>query len=243
GSRRALRRAARATRRPAGRGIEAQPRGSGGRHAGGRPRGAAPHAHGLRRLQRARAPGSAGGEAGRPRERRAARVGDDGRGLRAPAHRVVAFRCPGLAGVRAPRRAPGAMSVHAFIAPRSGIWEERPPQEVVVPEQLSAFRIVEIARGFMSSKVLLVAAKLHLFDDLRDGALTGEELRKRLGLHPRAIPDFLDALVALRILDREGDGSGARYANSPESARFLVRSSEDYAGGFLEMFNDRLFRF
>ena len=30
------------------------------------------------------------------------------------------------------------MSVHAFIAPRSGIWEERPPQEVVVPEQLSA---------------------------------------------------------------------------------------------------------
>src|SRR5262249_56042613 len=30
---------------------------------------------------------------------------------------------------------------------------------------------------------------------------------------------------------------------SPESARFLVRSSEDYAGGFLEMFNDRLFRF
>jgi len=112
-----------------------------------------------------------------------------------------------------------------------------------VPEQLSSTRIVEIARGFMSSKVLLVAAKLHLFDELRDGPLTGEELRKRLGLHPRAIPDFPDALVALRLLDRDGDGAGARYANTPEGARLLVRSSEDYIGGFLEMFNDRLFRF
>jgi len=112
-----------------------------------------------------------------------------------------------------------------------------------VPESLSPARILEIARGFMGAKVLLVAAKLHLFDELGGGPLTGDEIRERLGLHPRAIPDFPDALVALGVLDREGDGARARYANTPEGTRFLVRSSEDYVGGFLEMFNDRLFRF
>ena len=110
-------------------------------------------------------------------------------------------------------------------------------------ESLSPARIAEIGRGFMSAKVLLVAAKLHLFDELRDGPLTGEQLRERLGLHPRAVPDFVDALVTLGVLEREGNGAGARYANTAESARFLVRGSEDYLGGFLEMYNDRLFRF
>ena len=46
-------------------------------------------------------------------------------------------------------------------------------QEVVVPEPLSPAAILELARGFMSSKVLLAAAKLRLFDALRDGPLTG----------------------------------------------------------------------
>ena len=103
--------------------------------------------------------------------------------------------------------------------------------------------ILELARGFMGSKVLLAAAKLHLFDELRDGPLTGEQIRARLGLHSRAVPDFVDALVSLGMLAREGDGPQARYANTPETARFLVRDSEAYVGGLLEMFNDRLFRY
>src|SRR5262249_50288137 len=76
-----------------------------------------------------------------------------------------------------------------------GSGHDLPTEEFVVPEPLSSARILEIARGFMSSKVLFVAAKLHLFDELGDGPLTGDEIRGRLGLHPRAIPDFLDALV------------------------------------------------
>src|SRR6185295_13283792 len=103
-------------------------------------------------------------------------------------------------------------------------------------DDLSPGRIFEVARGFMSSKVLLVATKLGLFDQLRDGPLTGEEIRQRLGLHPRAIPDFLDALLASRMLTREGEGASARYANTPETERFLVRTSESYVGGMLEMY-------
>ena len=37
--------------------------------------------------------------------------------------------------------------------------------------------------------------------------MTGEEIGERLDLHPRAIYDFLDTLVALRFLDRDGDGT------------------------------------
>jgi hypothetical protein len=94
----------------------------------------------------------------------------------------------------------------------------------------------------MGSKVLLVAAKLHLFDVLEAGSLTGGEIRERLKLHPRAIPDFPDSLVALGMLEREGEGPEARYANTPEAARFLVQGQEGYVGGLLEMYNDRLFR-
>jgi hypothetical protein len=104
-------------------------------------------------------------------------------------------------------------------------------------------KIVDIARGFQRTKVLFAASKLGLFDALKDGPLTGEELRVRLGLHPRAIPDFTDALVALGLLARDGDGPPARYANTPETAHFLVRGSDAYMGGFLAMFNDRLYPF
>ncbi len=112
-----------------------------------------------------------------------------------------------------------------------------------MPEPVSPAQIFETARGFMSAKVLLAGVKLGVFDALADGPLTGDALRTRLGLHPRAIPDFPDALVAVGMLAREGDGPAGRYANTPETARFLVRASEAYVGGLLEMYDDRLFRF
>jgi predicted O-methyltransferase YrrM len=73
--------------------------------------------------------------------------------------------------------------------------------------------------------------------------MTGEEIGARLGLHKRAIYDFLDALVALRFLDRDGDGTGARYSNTAETAAFLDKRSPAYLGGILEMCNARLYGF
>ncbi len=64
-----------------------------------------------------------------------------------------------------------------------------------------------------------------------------------LGLAPRAVPDFTDALVALKFLERDGDGPDAAYANSEEAALFLDRASPAYIGGFLEMAHDRLYPF
>jgi predicted O-methyltransferase YrrM len=74
-------------------------------------------------------------------------------------------------------------------------------------------------------------------------AMTGGELERALCLHSRANPDFFDTLVALRFLDRDGDGADARYRNTAETAQLLDRSSPQYVGGFLEMANARLYRF
>jgi hypothetical protein len=55
--------------------------------------------------------------------------------------------------------------------------------------------------------------------------------------------DFLDALVALGLLDREGDGPTARYRNTPDTAVFLDKASPAYLGGMLEMASSRLYGF
>jgi predicted O-methyltransferase YrrM len=103
--------------------------------------------------------------------------------------------------------------------------------------------ILATAFGFWPSKVLLTAVELGVFTRLGDRRLTGAELGAELGLHPRAISDFFDALVAMRFLDRDGDGPSAPYVNTSAGALYLDRNSPRYVGGILEMLNTRLFKF
>ena len=108
---------------------------------------------------------------------------------------------------------------------------------------LTPERILEVGMGFWPAKVLLSAVELGLFSCLGASSKTAEELRAALGLHPRAVPDLPDALVALGFLERDGDGPAPRYRNTPETAAFLDRQSPGYVGGFLEMANARLYPF
>jgi hypothetical protein len=103
--------------------------------------------------------------------------------------------------------------------------------------------ILQTAFGFWESKVLLTAVDFGLFTILGSRHLTAAELGKELRLHPRAIPDFFDALVAMKFLDRTGDGPQATYLNTQESAMFLDEASPRYIGGILVMLNARLFKF
>lgn len=95
--------------------------------------------------------------------------------------------------------------------------------------------------AFMQSKVLLTAVGMDLFTVLGDETMTGPELGKKLGLHERGIYDFFDSLLALGMLEREGDGPEAKYSNTEEAKVFLVKTSPEYIGGMLEMLNARLF--
>ena len=108
---------------------------------------------------------------------------------------------------------------------------------------LSPARIMEVGMAFWPAKVLLSAIELGLFTELGANAMTGRELQDALRLHTRANPDFFDTLVALRFLNRDGNGPEARYRNTPETALFLDRHSPQFMGGFLEMANARLYRF
>jgi predicted O-methyltransferase YrrM len=103
--------------------------------------------------------------------------------------------------------------------------------------------ILQIGMGFLASKTLLSAVELELFTHLGAGALNGAEIGTRLGLHARSLFDFLDALVSLGILERDGDGPAGRYSNTPQAAAFLDKKSQTYVGGILEMANARLYRF
>ena len=68
--------------------------------------------------------------------------------------------------------------------------------------------IMQVGMGFWPSKTLLTAVELGLFTALGTGACTADELADRLDLRSRAVADFLDGLVALRLLERDGSGSG-----------------------------------
>ena len=109
--------------------------------------------------------------------------------------------------------------------------------------KLDPSQILQVGMGFWASKTVLSAVELELFTQLGAEAMTGAEIGERLGLHSRAVYDFLDTLVALRFLQRDGDGSDGRYRNTAETAAFLDKRSPAYIGGILEMCNARLYRF
>lgn len=103
--------------------------------------------------------------------------------------------------------------------------------------------IMQIGTGFWASKVLLSAIKLGLFTFLGNRAYPAESIRHALGLHPRSLYDFLDALTALGLLQRDGLLAEAQYRNTEQTAFFLDRTKPSYIGGILEMCNDRLYPF
>lgn len=100
-------------------------------------------------------------------------------------------------------------------------------------------QILQVGLGFWASKTLLSAVEMELFTELAKHAESGDALRDRLGLHPRSYRDFLDALVALGFLEREG----GVYRNTPSTDLFLDKGKPSYLGGMLEMANQRLYGF
>lgn len=109
--------------------------------------------------------------------------------------------------------------------------------------QVDPSQIMQVGMGFWASKTLLSAVELELFTRLGDDGLSPAELRDELGLHDRAVPDFPDALVALGLLERVGEGRDARYRNTPSTGMFLDKRKPTYIGGLLEMANARLYPF
>ena len=99
-------------------------------------------------------------------------------------------------------------------------------------------RILKLGYTFRAAKTLLSAVELGVFTALADGPLDLQAASKRVGIHERGARDFLDALVALGMLDRDASG---RYANMPDTDLYLDRLKPSYVGGELEHFGKYVF--
>ncbi|MEH6620741.1 methyltransferase [Maribacter arcticus] len=115
--------------------------------------------------------------------------------------------------------------------------------EAITKTQVDPSKIMQVGTGFMATKTLLTAVNMELFTILAKRELTGAEIQSRLGLQPRSLYDFLDALVALGFLRRTGLKEKASYRNAEDTDLFLDKNKQSYIGGMLEMCNNRLYPF
>ena len=95
-----------------------------------------------------------------------------------------------------------------------------PEQE---PSHLTS--LIEVG-AYWKHKVTLTAVKLDLFTFLSNGSRGAAEVAGHFGGKADAFCVFLNALTALGLLAKEGDG----YANSSFADQFLVRGREHYKG-------------
>jgi Dimerisation domain len=96
--------------------------------------------------------------------------------------------------------------------------------------ELDPSHIIEVGTGFWPSKTLLSAVELDLFSVLGAESMSGEQVGARLALHPRAIDDFLDALVALGFLERTGRAPTGAIATAPRRRRSSTNTAPPTLG-------------
>ena len=89
-------------------------------------------------------------------------------------------------------------------------------------------KIMQVGLGFWASKTLLSAVSMDLFTYLGEDGKKGEEIKNKLGLHERGAYDFLDTLVALGFLEREGSKASATYSNAADTNLFLDKNKPSY---------------
>jgi hypothetical protein len=112
-------------------------------------------------------------------------------------------------------------------------------------QQPNPSKIMQIGMGYWATKALLAAVKFSLFTKLAGTQLSGKEIKQQLslGTTDRHVYDWLDTLVSLGFLEREGVMETSVYRNSTDTEIFLDRNKPSYIGGILEMGNNRLYRF
>ena len=84
----------------------------------------------------------------------------------------------------------------------------------------------ELGRQYWNSAIVRAGINLKLFPLLEVEPLSATQVAKHLGAAPRFVEAFLEAGVALGLLEKDDD----RYSNSPESAAHLVPGKQGYVG-------------
>lgn len=82
---------------------------------------------------------------------------------------------------------------------------------------------------YWETKILLTAVRLDVFSPLDVKPKTAGEIAGRIGAQEPPLSLLLNALVAMRLLIKEGEA----YGNSPAAEKHLVRHSPQYIGHLL----------
>lgn len=94
---------------------------------------------------------------------------------------------------------------------------------------MSDQRIWDIARGFQPSRILLTAVELGIFAEVGEGAVESVHVAERIGADARGTDRLMNALVAIGLLEKEGD----RFRNSEDAREYLVPGKPGCVGGAL----------
>ncbi|MEU0564225.1 methyltransferase [Nonomuraea sp. NPDC005983] len=102
---------------------------------------------------------------------------------------------------------------------------------------VTAASLIKTATGFYEAQALFAAVELGVFARVSSGPVPLSTLQDDLGLHANVAADFLDALVAMRLLTRTDAG----YAATPAARAYLTPGAPEYIGGFLTLNQRRLY--
>ncbi len=95
--------------------------------------------------------------------------------------------------------------------------------------------LLELAIGYQKSQVLFALVELEIPKILREKNLAADDLAKKLKIHPLAMERFLNACVAVGLLEREKK----IYRNSALTDYFLVKGSKFFLGGQIKRYQSR----
>jgi ubiquinone/menaquinone biosynthesis C-methylase UbiE len=89
--------------------------------------------------------------------------------------------------------------------------------------------LMDINEGYMAARILQTAVMLKIFDQLASEARSAKGVAESLNLDCRSTGLLLDALAALKIIEKTND----RYINTPTAQRYLVSSAPAFYGALL----------
>jgi precorrin-6B methylase 2 len=95
-------------------------------------------------------------------------------------------------------------------------------QEISTPGQL-----MEMVNAFRTSRVILTAHELGIFDFLKGKSIASAEVARLLGTDPRATDRLMNALVALGLMRKKYE----LFSNSGFSEKHMVTTSPGFLGG------------
>lgn len=89
--------------------------------------------------------------------------------------------------------------------------------------------LAQLAGGYLEARVIQTAVSLGVFDALKERDHEARGVAQAVGADPRGTELLLNALAALRLLEKKGQS----FSLTPVASTYLVKSSPRYLGGMI----------